>query len=404
LSILIILIIALVTFSASPNYLIAAENPKPSRPVFGKPPAGNGSPQLLTRATYPSAERHENTRAKSNALAGVPSNLSETVNISQFIGSDLLFRDPLELIKLDNITPLYSSPKIQGEGVWTSASSPGSLSGRPVIYTTFYRPSVDFPNAVVHMMVVDMKNVVMKYYVGSQEPAARKAYSSVEPILRSRLVAITNAMWQQKHSRGAGAVFRGEVLYPMVDGMATLIVYKDGSVDVREWSSDIPLKLVQDARQLRHLIVRDGMIVRSVTRKGRIEDAEIGLGFLLGGGGKDLDGKHAWFVAHRSAFGIRDDGNLVFVVGHHVGTKDMAKALVLAGCRRGIHGDANPHNIVGNLYLRDAGGILLRKVPLSPEQSKYTLKRYDDAYSKDFFGFFSRGSSRSRKTVGKKRK
>jgi hypothetical protein len=68
----------------------------------------------------------------------------------------------------------------------------------------------------------------------------------------------------------------------------------------------------------------------------------------------------------------------------------MAKALVLAGCERGMHADANPHNILVNLYVRDASGNLITKERLSPEQSKYTLKRYDDAYTKDFFAFFFR--------------
>jgi hypothetical protein len=300
----------------------------------------------------------------------------------------LLSRDPLDLLQLDNIRPLYTSPALQGEGVWECSGSPRDSNGQPVIYKTFYRPSVDFPNAIVYMMVIDMTKSFMRYYVGSQEPAASLASSEVENDMRNKIMAVTNAMWMQRHSHGAGAIFRGKVLYPMVDGMATLLTYKDGSVDIRDWSQEIPVQLIQDARQLRHLIVKNGMVVQSVMRNGRAEDAEIGLGFLLGGGGKDLDGKHFWFVAHRSAFGIRKDGNLVFAIGHHIGSKDLAKALVLAGCERGMHADANPDNIVGNLYIRDSYGTLVRKLKLSPEQSKYTLNRYEDSYTKDFFVFF----------------
>jgi hypothetical protein len=294
------------------------------------------------------------------------------------------------VLKLENIKPLYTSPGIPGEGVWDSNASPKDAQGNPLVFRTFYRPSVDFPNAVVYMMTIDMSKAFMQYYVGSQEPAASMAFSEVEPDLRGKLLAVTNAMWMQRHSRGAGAVFRGKVMYPMVDGMATLVVYNDGSADIREWNADIPVHMVRDARQLRHLIVKNGMVVQNVERNGRLEDSEIGLGFLLGGGGRNLDGKHFWYVAHRSAFGIRKDGNLVFAIGHHIGSKDMAKALVLAGCERALHADANPHNIVGNIYLRDEQGNLVTKERLSPEQSKYTLKRYDDAYSKDFFGFFLR--------------
>lgn len=315
---------------------------------------------------------------------------AETVSVPVVGEFDLLSRDPLDQLHLDNIKPLYTSPGLPGEGVWESSEAPRDARGRPIVYKTFYRPSVEFPNAIVYMMVVDMSKAYMQYYVGSQEPAARLASSEIEAPLRSRIMAITNAMWMQRHSQGAGAIFRGKVLYPMVPGMATLITYNDGSVDIQEWHSEIPMNRVRDARQLRHLIVKNGMVVQSVLRNGHLEDAEIGLGFLLGGGGKNYDGKHFWFVADRSAFGIRKDGNLVFAIGHHIGSKDMAKALVLAGCERGMHADANPQNIVGNLYIRDSFGNLVRKVKLSPEQSKYTLKRYEDGYTKDFFVLFFR--------------
>ena len=309
---------------------------------------------------------------------------------------NLLTRDPLDQLQLDNIKPLYTSPGIPGEGVWETSGSPKDLLGKPIIYKTFYRPSVDFPNAIVFMMVLDMSKAFMQYYVGKHEPGAPLALSEVESELRPRILAITNALWMQRHSRGAGAIFRGKVIYPMVDGMATLLVYKDGSVDIREWSPEIPLQAVRDARQLQHLIVKDGMVVQSIARGARKEDAEIGLGFLLGGGGKNQDGQHFWFVAHRSAFGIRKDGNLVFAIGHHIGSKDLAKALVLAGCERGMHADANPDNIVGNLYIRDSFGNLVRKLKLSPEQSKYTLNRYEDGYTKDFFAFFTKGTAASK--------
>ncbi len=305
----------------------------------------------------------------------------------------LLARDPLDMIRLDNIKPLYTSPGMPGEGVWECSSAPRDRLGRPIVYKTFYRPSVDFPNAVVYMMVIDMTKTYMQYYVGSHEPGAPAAISEVEPELRSRILAITNALWMQRHSKGAGAMFRGKVIYPMVDGMATIIAYKDGSVDIREWSSEIPINLVRDARQLRHLIVKNGMVVQSISKGNHREDAEIGLGFLLGGGGKNLDGQHFWYVAHRSAFGIRKDGSLVFAIGHHIGSKDLAKALVLAGCDRGLHADANPDNIVGNLYIRDSFGNLIRKAGLSPEQSKYSINRYEDGYTKDFFAFFPKNAS-----------
>lgn len=372
----------------------------PTNARWGHPSAGSGLPadlrygsQILAQADRSATDTRSKHKKKKNQGSPTRAVDPETVALPDTGEFQLLSRDPLDMIKLDNIKPLYSSPVLAGEGVWECSGSPRDPAGRPIVYKTFYRPSVDFPNAIVYMMVIDMKKTFMQYYVGSQEPGASLASSEVESDMRGRIAVVTNAMWQQRHSKGAGAIFRGKELYPLQEGMATLVVYKDGSVDIRDWTKDIPLSEVRDARQLSHLIVRDGMVVREVLKKGRLEDSEIGLGFLLGGGGRDQDGKHFWYVAHRSAFGIRQDGNLVFAIGHHIGSKDLAKALVLAGCVRGIHADANPANIVGNLYIRDSFGNLVRKIRLSPEQSKYTLNRYEDSYSKDFFAFFLNGAS-----------
>lgn len=293
--------------------------------------------------------------------------------------------------KLENIPPLYSSPKLEGEGVWASQDTPSSSDGVPLIKKTVYRPSVEFPNAVVYMAVFEMSRLKARLFIGQTEPGIYQVSDTTSRESLSRIVAITNAMWMQQHARGAGAIFRGEVVYPMVPGMATLVIYKDDSVDVLEWSNDIPVSTVKDARQLRHLIVKDGKVVNQVLKNGKINDSEIGLGgFLVDNDGRSTMNNEFWFLANRTAFGIRDDGNLIFAMGHHVSTKDLAKALVLAGCKRAIHGDANIHNIVCNFYFRDENNKIVRRDRLSPEQLQYTMKRYDQGYAKDFFAFYEK--------------
>ncbi len=315
-------------------------------------------------------------------------------------------RDPYRTLALKNIPPLYVTPKLPGEGVWVSDDMPADGNGWPVMYRTSYRPSSEYPTAIVHMLLVDMKRVSMRLYIGSAEPRAPKGSSMIDQESKPLLLAITNALWKQKHSGGAGAIFRGEVLQEMAPGMASIVIYNDDSVDILEWNSGIPVSLVRDARQLRHLIVRNGKVVSTVIKAGEKADSEIGLGFLLSeepqppapywggyyfGNQSAVNFSEDWFIATRSAFGIRRDGNLVFAVGHHISTKDLAKALVLAGCDRAIHGDANPHNVLGNLYHVDETGRILRKFKLSPEQQNSTLNRYvDRSYTSDFFAFFKK--------------
>ncbi len=289
------------------------------------------------------------------------------------------------------IPPLYTSPQLDGEGVWTADDLPVGTDGRPLAYKTVYRPSGDFPNAIVYMAVLDMSRITTRFFIGQTEPGIYRVSYTPEREELSRIIAVTNAMWMQQHARGAGAIFRGHVVYPMVPEMATLVVYQDDSVDILEWTEDIPLSMVRDARQLRHLIVKDGAVVEQVAKNGKVTDSEIGLGgFLLNAGGKNAMGEKFWFLAHRTAFGIRDDGNLIFAMGHHVSTRDLAKALVLAGCKRAIHGDANIHNLVCNFYFRNENDKIVRRDKLSPEQLKYTLTRYDQGYSKDFFAFYEK--------------
>jgi hypothetical protein len=291
-----------------------------------------------------------------------------------------------------NIPALYTSPPLEGEGIWTSKGLPKSEDGTPLIYKTVYRPSADFPNSIVYMAEFNMHRIKARYFVGQEEPGVYQiSRTSYEQENLSKIVAITNAMWMEQHSRGAGAIFRGQVIYPMVPGMATLVIYRDNSVDIVDWSDDIPLDMVEDARQLRYLIVKDGAVVRQVVEHGKLTDSEIGLGgFLVDASGRSTMKNQFWFLANRTAFGIRPDGNVVFAMGHHISTKDLAKALVLAGCKRAIHGDANIHNIVCNFYFRDANDKIVKRERLSPEQLKYTLKRYDRGYAKDFFAFYEK--------------
>ncbi|MHB8203882.1 MAG: phosphodiester glycosidase family protein [Desulfomonilaceae bacterium] len=295
------------------------------------------------------------------------------------------------VMTLNDIPPLYTSPKIDGEGIWASADTPVSGDGKPLIYKTVYRPSVEFPNTVVYMAVFDMSRLKPRLFIGRSEPGIYKVSNISQQERLSKIVAITNAMWMQQHSRGGGAVVRGKVVYPMVPGMATMVVYQDDSVDVLEWNKDIPLSTVKDARQLSHLILKNGMVVENVLAHGKVTDSEIGLGGqLIDAWGTSTTYRPYWFLANRTAFGVRDDGNLVFVMGHHVSTKDLARALALAGCKRAIHGDANAHNVVCNFYFRDENDKVVKRDKLSPNQLDYTLKRYDRGYTKDYFVFYEK--------------
>ncbi len=307
---------------------------------------------------------------------------------------------------VENIAPLYTEPKLPDEGVWIKQDLSGGQEAAPLIYRTTYRPSADYPNAIVHMLLLNMKHISPKLYLGSCEPYKKETTSFIDDAKQWQLLAATNALWQSKHAGRVGIIADGEVLKKMEPGVATIIVYKNDTIDIVEWNDQIPVSEIRDARQLMHLIVKDGRVVTSLTKRGQAVSAEIGLGSLLSEDRPvitvpattpeekptqkmNFTSGDLWFLATRSAFGIRPDGNLVFAVGHHISTTDLAKALVLAGCVRGIHGDANPGNCVGVLYFTEGNGGIGRKVGLSPLQDRGTADRYlSKSYPKDFFAFF----------------
>jgi len=313
-------------------------------------------------------------------------------------------------ISINNVLPLYSEPEMPNEGIWIKENLCIGHDDVPFVYRTFYRPSDSFPNSIVYVMLLNIKQISPKLYLGAHEQYRIDSASYIEPADYCRLLAVTNALWQTRHAGKGGIILDGQILKKMEPGVATIVVYKNGSVDVLEWSDQIPVADVRDARQLMHLIAKDGKVVTSIVKKGAFVSAEIGLGSLLNEdqpvitapatfwGGQptqqlNVTSGDLWFLATRSGFGIRPDGNLVFAVGHHISTVDLAKALVLAGCVRAMHADANPGNAVGVLYYTDAAGKIVNTFGLSPLQDKSTLDRYlIGPYPKDFFAFFKRQS------------
>lgn len=316
--------------------------------------------------------------------------------------------DTSQNIVVENIPPLYTQPRLPGEGIWVKEDMSGGNDATDLAYRTVYRPSDKFPNAVVYMLLLNMKRLAARLFLGSAEPYGKGSVPKLEQAAQSQLVAITNALWQTAHAGQGGIILRGQVLKKMDPGLATIVFYKNETVDILEWKDDIEVSEVQDARQLKHLIVKDGKVVTCLMKRGQALSSEIGLGSLLNEDRPVIQFPAAspeaipiqqlnftsgdlWFIATRSGFGIRPDGNLVFAVGHHISTCDLAKGLALAGSVRAMHGDANPGNCVGVLYFTEGNGKIVGKIGLSPHQDKSTLDRYlKGSYPKDFFAFLRR--------------
>ena len=194
----------------------------------------------------------------------------------------------------------------------------------PVV-KTMYRPSVEFPNAVTYMLGLDMRRLSMRVYPGTSEPGGSATASRMEGELQRNLVAITNGLWKIRHAGKGGIIVQGEEVRELAPGLATLVVYKDGKVDILEWKEDMDLSKVQDAKQLKHLIVKDGKVVTTIKKRGEMVDSEIGVGSLLnenpagdscqeGRSEEQADLEHNLWrqLVHRHSQHVRDTGRREF--------------------------------------------------------------------------------------------
>ena len=152
--------------SVNKNSQTEEKRPDSQSSLFAQEIHLSEAPTLLAqagRARVSSTGEPSTMQAK---ITGKSPTNTETVVVPDRGEFQLLSRDPLDLLQLDNIKPLYTSPAIPGEGVWESSGSPRDPLGKPIVYKTFYRPSVDFPNAMVYMMVVDMGKAFLPYLRG----------------------------------------------------------------------------------------------------------------------------------------------------------------------------------------------------------------------------------------------
>ncbi|HET7296781.1 MAG TPA: hypothetical protein VFI66_06535, partial [Gemmatimonadales bacterium] len=131
------------------------------------------------------------------------------------------------------ISPLIS-PALPGEGQWRET---GPLVGgvAPVLITTF-RSDPSYPQLVAGVAWIDHTRTRLALYPGRYEPPNDGAQDAQVPLgLRSSLLAVFNSGFKLEDS-GGGFFSQGRLYAPLRYGQATLIGYRDGSLDIRTWT------------------------------------------------------------------------------------------------------------------------------------------------------------------------
>jgi hypothetical protein len=194
---------------------------------------GKGGPTLraLPQVGYGAASRAQAQRLRAQRLAAI-------------------YRPP-------RVAPLIH-PALPDEGVWR-ATRPGLGTGAPLLITTL-RNQPEYPRVVTGLAWIDTKRTTVTLNPGRLEPSVSipRGSMDVPRARRGRLLATFNSGFKLSDSRG-GFALGGRTYARMQDGLATLVAYRDGRVDVLRWR-DGPRasSSVAFARQNLPLIVNGG--------------------------------------------------------------------------------------------------------------------------------------------------
>ena len=223
-----------------------------------------------------------------------------------------------------NLKP-FVLPATKGEGIYTPVGRP--VQGHPALYVTLIRP-LDNPTTVAGVAWIDTRLLRGTLYSGSLSPGGL-FWTRTAPVSRAAsasLVAAFSGGFLMKDSHG-GYLSEGHLVAPLVNGAASLVIFKNGTMTVGQWGRDVTMSSqVAAVRQNLTLLVDHGAPVAGLQRTDVAR-----WGFSLN---NQID-------TPRSALGITRTGALVYVEGE-MNIVDLARILVRAGALRAMVLDMNP--------------------------------------------------------------
>jgi hypothetical protein len=224
------------------------------------------------------------------------------------------------------IKPLIH-PALPGEGVWRSTFVHDH--GPPPVLVTSFRSNPAYPQLVAGVAWIDHTETTAWLYPGIQEPSVPMTNRGPEEVpmsMRGRLVATFNSAFKLQDS-GGGFAYGGHTYAPMKDGLATILRYADGHVNVIDWSagSTAPANVVY-ARQNLPLIVNNGKLNPNLS-DGPEWGATLG------------NAVQVW----RSAVGVDRHGNLIYAAADYQTVGSLARIMQHAGAVRAMEMDINAY-------------------------------------------------------------
>ncbi len=265
------------------------------------------------------------------------------------------------------IAPVIA-PALPGEGVWHPTFAGGGPN--PPVMITRFRPQPAYPQLVAGVAWINQARTSTWLYPGIQEPSVSlpsRGPEEVPPAARSNLVATFNSGFKLADSGGGFAV-GGHTYAPLKNGLATVVRYSDGHVDVISWAGGpkAPANIVY-ARQNLPLIVNNGLPNPNLS-DGPEWGATLGNAIQV------------W----RSAVGVDKYGNLLYAAANDQTVRSLAQIMLRAGAVRAMELDINTYWVSFITYRHSGAGGAAN---LLPDMDR-TNQRYLTPDDRDFFAVY----------------
>ena len=266
------------------------------------------------------------------------------------------------------ITPVFRHP-LPGEGVW--AGTGPIVNGRPPVLVTEFRTETDYPRIVAYVAWFDHTRASLAFYPGRYEPprAPVRGPMQVPYGERWRLLATFNGgfIYNDGHN---GSSIDGTMFEPLQRGLATMIQYRDGRVDVATWNGgEVAGPRIAFARQSLPLIVDNGRLNPALDDSSK-------WGFTLG------NAVRVW----RTGAGVDRRGNLIYAAADAQTVVTLARILQRAGAVRAMQLDINPEWPTLITYMHHHRLIPVKVVP----NYQQPATRYLVPDDRDFFAVYRR--------------
>lgn len=217
-------------------------------------------------------------------------------------------------------TPLEVCRPWQARDTWSGST--------PSLYTTTFPPTSSPAGVVAYAAWIRTSTTDLALYLGYEGPGPTtlaRGPEQVPPTVSSRLLATFNAGFYERDG-AAGFYVHHTLFYPMVKGLATVVRFTNGDVNIEKWTGGPrPGRTVQMARQNLPLLVNAGV----ATPLARNNAA---WGVTLGGV------PAVW----RSALGVDANGNLIYAAAANQTSATLAALMVQLHCVRAMELDINP--------------------------------------------------------------